>query len=442
MTIANLTATQAREKLGEKQKELGKVFEEALVSGLGGKKEYDFSKVTCLGADVKGGVAVAEKVAAMNAEADELAQHAEKLEAAEHAAKSYYDREGPRGRLPMPGAKGGDDRREIKSLGQLIAEEKSYQAWAKGGASGGIGFSYEEMWASDVLAKGASFETLGTKTLMSRTAGYAPEVIRAPGFVEAPARPVALIDVIPMFQTDQSAYKYMLETVRTHAAAEIAEGAAAPESTFAFEERSAPVEKIGDSLPVTDEQLQDVPTMNGYIDSRLGFGIRQRLGTQVVIGNGATPNLRGLKNVSGINTQAVGGDPEMDAFFKAMTKVRTVGRAVPTHHVIHPINWQNIRLTRTADGIYIFGAPTEAGPERLWGLPVVQEEADTIGRGYTGSFLPPFCSLHERQGVDIQIGFVGDQFVQFKRTVRGHVRVVMVWTRPSAFTEITGLASE
>jgi hypothetical protein len=46
-----------------KQDELGKVFEEALVTGDSGEKQYDFNKVTCLGADVKGSIAVAEKVA-------------------------------------------------------------------------------------------------------------------------------------------------------------------------------------------------------------------------------------------------------------------------------------------------------------------------------------------------------------------------------------------
>jgi|GEM_PF-640729 len=410
--IKDLNAQQAREALGEKQKALGKVFEEALVPGDSGRKQYDFNKVTCLGADVKGSIAVAEKVATLNAEANELAQHAETLEVAEKAVTQWDGREKAFRRVPLPGG-GNDGERggaQIKSLGQRVIEEKSYQAWAKAGAAGGVNFSYEDAWASDVLAKGASFDTMATKTLMARTAGYAPEVIRAPGFVEAATRPIQVLDIIPMFQTDQSSYKYMEETTRTHNAAEKAEGATFAESAFGFTERSAPVQKITDSLPVTDEQLQDVPSMNGYIDSRLTFGIRQRLDGQCIVGDGSDPNLRGLKNVSGIQTRAVGADPVMDAYFKAMTNVRLVGRATPTHHLMHPLDWQNIRLTRTADGIYIFGSPTDAGPERLWGLPVVQQDADVQGRGYTGSFLPMFCSLFERQGddVDINAGRIAD----------------------------------
>lgn len=437
MTIQNLTAAQAREKLGAKQDALGAIFAEAK-SDSGG---YDFSKVTSV-TGAKNAIAVADHVKALNSEAEELAKHAETLEAAEGAAKSFTDRNAPQRQFGLPGAGGGAkgaDRNEAKSLGQRVAGEKSYQSWAKGGAGGGISLTYDDLWPSDMLAKGAAFDTLGSKALMSRAAGFAPESIRAPGFVEAATRPIQLLDIIPMFQTDQAAYKYMEETLRTHGAANRAEGGTYAESAFGFTERSSPVQKITDSLPVTDEQLTDVPSMNGYIDSRLTFGVRQKLDAQTIIGDGADPNLRGLKSLVGIQTQTVGTDPTMDAFFKSMTKVRLAGRATPTHHVMHPLDWQNIRLTRTIDGIYIFGSPTDAGPERLWGLPVVQQDADVQGRGYTGSFLPMFVSLFERQGVDIQIGFVGTQFAEGKRTVRADMRAALVWFRPAAFCEITDI---
>ncbi|MDM8009928.1 MAG: phage major capsid protein [Parasphingorhabdus sp.] len=436
--VKNLTAKQAREKLGVKQVELGKIFEQAKTDD----GQYDFSKVTCLGDKVKGGVAVAEKVKALNDEADALAQHAETIEGAEKAALEHADREkaAPR-QFKFPGGKGNypSERERIKSLGEMVAEEKSYQEWAAKGAGGGIAFSYDDVWASDALAKGAAYNTLGSKALLETGSGYASESIRLPGFTEAVSRPIQLLDIIPMFRTGQAALPYMEETLRTHAAAETAEGGAYAESSFAFTERTSPVQKITDSVPVTDEQLEDVPMMEGYINSRLTFGLRQRLDGQCLVGNGTAPNLRGLANLVGIQTQAKGADPVPDAFFKAMTKIRVTGRAVPTHHVMHPEDWQDIRLLRTADGIYIWGSPSEAGPERLWGLPVVQQDAQAAGTGYTGSFQPAWVSLFERKGVDILIGFVGTQFTEGKRTVRGDTRFALVFFRPAAFCEVTGI---
>lgn len=434
MSVAELNLTQTREKMAAKQGELGKVFEEAKNSD----GQYDFNKVTCLGGDVKGSIAVAEKVNQMNAELNELGEHADRLGAAEKAAAEHASREKAGARFPLPGAGGqkGDERRSVKSLGELIAESKTFKDWSR---SGGIDLSFPELTLSDMLAKGAAYDTIGSKTLMATSAGYAPESVRMPGFTEAVSRPIQLLDILPMFQTAQAAIKYMEETTRTHAAAETAEGAAYAESTFAFTERTNSVVKITDSVPVTDEQLEDAPMMSGYINGRLTFGVRQRLDGQCLVGTGAGSNLRGLKNVVGIQTQAKGADPVPDAFFKAMTKIRVTGRAIPTHHVMHPTDWQNIRLLRTADGVYIWGSPAETGPERLWGLPVVQEDADAAGTGYVGSFQPAWVSLFERAGVDVQVGYVGTQFTEGKRTVRADARVALVFFRPPAFCSVTGL---
>src|SRR3546814_2878191 len=101
-----------------------------------------------------------------------------------------------------------------------------------------------------------------------------------------------------------------------------------------------------------------------------------------------------------------------------MTKIRMNGEAVPTHHIMHPLDWEGVRLLRTADGIYVFGSPSEAGPDRLWGLPVAQNSADDQGTGYTGSFQQAWISLVERRGIDVQIGYVNDQFKKGQSTVR------------------------
>lgn len=441
MSIADLSLKQAQEKMQAKQAQLGKVFAEAKTE----TGELSFGQVKCLGDGVKGALAVAEEVKKMNAELDELGRHVETLSAAEKAARDHEAREkGLRG-FPLPGAGGGNgggqpaNQMQFKSLGERVAEAKEFKAWKAEGAPGEFALHIPEMYGSDFLVKAAQFDTMGNKALMTRAAGFAPESIRLPGFVEAVTRPIQLLDILPMARVGQAAVPYMEETTRTHGAAETAEGDEFPESEFLFAERSVPVQKIGDSLPVTDEQLEDVALIESYINTRLGFGVRQRLDRQCMIGNGTSSNLRGILNTSGIQTEAKGAGPVMDTFYRSMTKIRTVGRAIPTHHLMHPNDWQKIRLTTTAEGIYIFGAPTEAGPERLWGLPVVQNEVLTEGTGLTGSFDPAWITLFERRGIDIQVGYVNNQFRQGRRTVRADMRGALVIFRPPAFCTSTGL---
>ncbi|MDP2131950.1 MAG: phage major capsid protein [Erythrobacter sp.] len=439
MSIKDLTLKQAQEKMAAKQDELGKVFAEAKTEG----GALDFRNVKCLGNETKGdSIAVAERVKAMNAELDELGSYVETLSSAEKAARDHEARSKARPGFVHPGA-GGDRRHEnqhqIKSIGERLTEATEFKSWLDGRSPDGVTVKFEDMNPSDFLSKAARFETMGNKALLATSAGFAPESIRLPGFVDAVTRPLQLLDILPAGSVSQAAVPYMEETTRAHGAAEAAEGAAFAESAFAFTQKSASVVKITDSLPVTDEQLEDVALIEGYANSRLAFGVRQRLDSQAMAGNGTAPNMRGILNTAGIQTRAKGDDPVMDALYKAMTGIRVAGRATPTHHVIHPNDWQDIRLTRTDDGIYIFGSPMEAGPERLWGLPVVQNEVLPEGTALVGSFEPSWITLFERRGIDIQVGYVGNQFGQSIRTMRADMRAALVLFRPAAFHTVTGV---
>lgn len=440
MSIENLSLEQAQEKLQAKSADLNALMKEAARED----GTYDYSQVKSV-KGIKSNSDLVKAIRERNAELDDLGQFIEGQREIKQAERDQQMREkGLRG-FPLPGAGGGNgggqsaNQMQFKSLGEMVAEAKQFKAWHDAGAAGGVTLQFDQYLPSDFLAKSAQFETMGNKALMTRAAGFAPESIRLPGFVEAPTRPIQLLDILPMGRVSQAAVPYMEEATRTHAAAETAEGETFAESTFVFTERSVPIQKITDSLPVTDEQLEDVALIESYINARLAFGVRQRLDRQCMIGDGTPPNLRGILNTAGIQTEAKGADPVMDAFYRSMTKIRLTGRAVPTHHVMHPLDWQQIRLTRTADGIYIFGAPTEAGPERLWGLPVVQNEVLTEGTGLTGSFDPAWITLFERRGIDIQVGFTGDQFTRGRRTVRADMRAALVVMRPAAFCTVTGI---
>src|SRR3546814_11080210 len=92
--------------------------------------------------------------------------------------------------------------------------------------------------------------------------------------------------------------------------------------------------------------------------------------------------------------------------------------------------------------MYVCGSPSEAGPDRLWGLPAAQNSADDQGTGYTGSFQQAWISLVERRGIDVQIGYANDQLKKGQRTVRGDVRVAHGVFRPPAFCQRPGPAGQ
>ena len=66
--------------------------------------------------------------------------------------------------------------------------------------------------------------------------------------------------------------------------------------------------------------------------------------------------------------------------------MRNVGRAVPTAYVLHPTDWETIDLLQDNEARFYGAGPFGMSPARLWGLPVVESEAATVGVGYVGDF--------------------------------------------------------
>lgn len=385
-------------------------------------EEKDFSKAEVLeklgATDSKHAL---EKFKALNVDAHELFQRATEAELDEDIHE-HQDREQqlqrPKGagqRHPEPPGP------QANSLGSLFLESKAYK----------------ETWLKQRQPVSAEIK-LALKTLLTTSAGFAPERPRSGDVVPFATRPVQILDLIPVEQTNLARWEYMEKTTYTVSAVEIAEAATYPESTYVWTARNADVKKIADSLPVTDEQLDDVGQMMTLLDQDLRFGVRQKLDSEVLVGPGTGATLTGITNASGIQTQARGTDPHFDAIFKAITKVRAVGRGEPDAIAIHSTDWQTFRLMRTADGLYIMGNPAEPGDMRLFGIPVVSNEVLTVGTALVGDF-GRFSRLYEKAGIEVQIGFTGTQFTEGKKTLRAQTRVAFIVRRGAAFCTVTGL---
>lgn len=406
-----------RQQFAAKQRELGEIMSMAKDGST-----YDMSRKNVL--EKLGAADSADAVAKIKSRNIELDNLSSELQSAE--LKAVESAIGERDSARNAPARGGEfrhpasDKAETKSFGQLVVESKAFDAYKQN----------RQPTSVDV--------DMDMKTLFQTTAGFAPFSPRTGLMVPGATRPVQILDLIPTRPMNQAVDKYMAETTRTHSSAEKAEGAAYAESTFVWAEQTNPVQKITDSLPVTDEQLEDAPEVAGVLDQRLRFGLRQRLDQQVFNGNGTSPNLKGLLNVSGIQTQAKGTDPTFDAVFKSMILVRITGRAFPNAIIMHPTDWQNVRLTRTADGLYIMGNPSEVGPQSLFGLPVALCDAGSAGTAVVAD-LANFTYIGERRGVNVEIGYVNTQFASGQKTIRADLRCVFTVTRAAAICSVTGL---
>lgn len=406
--------------LNLKQDELAAIFEKSKTK-VDGEDRYDLN------------AAQLEDVKARNAELNDLGTQ---LEAAKEVDVIYQKnqqavRDGMRAASQMPmggGAEGGkqqaEGRRESKSLGTRFIESDAYK---------------NRRDPKNISAKFDDFDFMERKTLMETTAGWAPEAQSSPRVVGLAKRRPVVADLIPQTPTEAGAITYMEETTFTNNAAPVLEGGAKPESALVFTRQTVSVEEIATWIPVTEQQIEDVPVVRSVIDNRLMTMLSLAEEIQLLTGSGVAPNLLGFLVKAGVQAQAKGADPTPDAVYKAMTLVRYTGFAEPSAIVFHPNDWQDIRLLRTLDGIYIWGSPAEAGPERIWGLPAVITTAETENTALLGDF-QLYSEIFRRRGATIAVSNShSDYFIKNLLAIRADERLALAIYRATAFAKVTGI---
>lgn len=407
---------EGQEKLRAKQDELKEIFS-VTKEGDG----YDYRKLKTINGNPVNDVEVAEHVHQRLAEINDLGEWVQEQreikKAHENVKQAVVQETEPVWTPPQP-----EGPQHLKGFGDVFVDSEAF----KGYKSGQSATATMDIGAHEL------------KTLMTTSAGWAPENIRIPRVELSAQRPIAVADQVPFFNTDQAAVVYMRESTFTNNAAEAAEGAAYGEAALALTETTSTVRKLAVFLPVTDEQLSDVSGVRDYINQRLSYMIRARLDSQILVGNGTAPNLEGLNSVTGINTTAKGSDPTPDAIYKSIRKIRSVGFAEPTAIFCHPNDWEDVRLLRDTSGNYVWGNPASSAPETIWGVPVTVTTAATENTISMGD-MQGYSGLFVRRGVDISVGYTGTQFTEGEVSIRADMRVALVFFRAAALATVTGV---
>lgn len=287
---------------------------------------------------------------------------------------------------------------------------------------------------------------------------------RQPDIVPLRFRPLRLVDMITVGQTDSDTVEYVEMTGFTNNAAETAEATATagtsgtkPESALAMALRTANVRTIAHWIPATKRALADAGQLRTLIDGLLRLGLDLRLDQQVVSGDGVGENLRGIRNTVGIGVvnrvEAASGNtltPEavLDAIHRAITTVR-VSFFEPTAIGIHPSDYEIVRLARTGkpavantgttagsygEGEYLMGDPSQAGAERIWGLVPVVSAAFPAGFPLIGDYAQAVLWLREGTQVlasDTHMDF----FVRNLVAILAELRTAFGVIAPAAFCE-------
>ena len=331
-----------------------------------------------------------------------------------------------------------------KSLGEAFTSSKGFQ----------------RVVGTDV--KGSRFSTgaieVDAKATLTTAAGgvglVQPQYL--PGVLPLLFQRLTVADLMPNGTASGNSIIYMRESAVTNAAATVAEGGLKPASDINYAQVTETFKKIANTLKISDEMLQDVPYVQSQVNNRLVFFVQQKEEQQLLSGAGTGSELLGLLNRSGLTAaQAKATDTALDAIYKDITKIRVASFLDPTAIVMHPTDWQNIRLNKDANGQYFAGGPftgaygVGAGgmndrsilgnQANLWGLPVVVTTSATVGTAVVGAFATG-AEVFRKGGITVEATNSNENdFLTNLIAIRAEERLALAVYRPAGFSTVTGL---
>lgn len=212
-----------------------------------------------------------------------------------------------------------------------------------------------------------------------------------------------------------------------------------PQADTEYAVRSTTVKTIAVWIPVTEQQLQDMPALVNLIQQDLLYDLRKEEEEQMVWGDNSDEELDGLeRNISAVDAGSY--TSLIDIIRRGVTQVRVSGYQ-PNAVAIHPEDWETIELERGSDGHYIWAIIRDTIGPRIWGMRVVEtvamDDPDTTNRLIIVGDFQRGATLYDRMAASIAIGWQDKQFIQNVRTIRAEERVAFAVRRPSAFRKIS-----
>ena len=286
--------------------------------------------------------------------------------------------------------------------------------------------------AEDVIQLKQTTPTLGDGVIEPTRV---PEIVRA---LEHDR--LVLRDILNISPTTSSAVRFTRIVQYVRGALAVARGTEKPHSELVMDTVISPVHTIAVWMPVDNEQLDDLPALQGLINTELLYDVDKHLEELCTYGSGTGEEFLGLcVDPLVLACRHEVGDTLIDTARRGITDVLTAGYE-PTGILMHPRDWETVVLAKGSDNRYVWVVVTEGATQRLWGVPVIETVAcqDFAGNAteernlIVGDFRRG-AVLWDRMQSAVSVGWIDDQFIKNQRTILAELRAAFGIWRPGAF---------
>ena len=300
--------------------------------------------------------------------------------------------------------------------------------------------------------------SMNLKSVLTTATAASGETIaadRLSGVVYDPTRIVRVRDIMSTGTTSSNRIRYVKEVSYTNSAAMRAEASAYEQSNFHLNSADADVESLGTIVIVTKEMLEDMAVLRSYITARVPEKVLNVEDTQLLTGNGSSPNIQGLMASGGATAFVTASTGEFYNFWASGDTTPTeydvlvaaanqcmVAEYTPNAIFLHPTDYHKIFLNKATDGQYV--AYRDNAPPTIMGIPVFKSTAQTKGKFIVGDFRLG-AQVFFRDAMTLEFSDQDD--TNFRRdliTIKASERLTNAIYRPNAFawgTFSTAIAS-
>lgn len=307
---------------------------------------------------------------------------------------------------------------EAKSVGESFVADKAYTDFVSGAATSARAVITLDKDATKVGTDGPAATSL------------APSLYA--GVFGTPNVPQKIEPLIPHIAvtTDSVDYVTVADTIN---AAGVAEAAKIPESTFAPTLAKANVVNVAHYTKITKQLADDAPALAAYINTKMLYGLQNKVESQIVNGNGTAPELKGLLadgSFTNASDQLTGAKNLFDLLLLLQGVAETAAYE-PEALVLNPMTWAQLAMEKDSQDRYLLGGPGLAANKSVWGIPVVTSSAVPAGKFIFGNFTQT-VTIYDRQQVAVEMtGTNEDDFTHYLYTIRASRRLALAVEVPA-----------
>ena len=294
-------------------------------------------------------------------------------------------------------------------------------------------------------ANAARFEIkAGDMTMANTFTGVVAGETVIEDFKFDPSRSVHIRTLLPIGSTDAQTIRYPKESAYDPGAAATAQGSALGQSDFDVTATSVNVEKIGTFLRITEEMLNDTAGLSSYLSARIPSKVMGIEDTEIISGDGSSPNLSGLltdgtaftTSSGGLFYQSVESANEFDVIVVALNQLALLNYQADTI-IMNPTDFHKIVLLKSTANEYLRNQIIQGLQPAINGVPITLNTAMPAGKFLVGN-LAQSTQLWVRDGLSLEFARQdSDNFTKNFVTVRAQERVALTTYTPNGIVQGT-----